>query len=326
MTFHPLEGPGRTTAALRWTAAGMLVLAAHAVAGWWVLRHPISNVTPPELAQGITIDLEPIAVPQNAPEPSQTLASGTAAAPQAAATPEPPPVPAEAPPAPEPLPPTQPELPSPDPAPAPEPPPPSVEEPKPAPLPPPEQPPVSMPATTAPSEAVLAAPPPSPPRPMQPPKPKPKPQPPKPDPRRVAREMAERKERAERREQQRAARDEARAQTQARQERDAGGQSTQAATPSSASSGAAVASWRGQVVAHLNGFKPASPSGTGGTVRVAFSVDRNGRVLSASLAGSSGDGALDEAAVAMVRRASPVPAPPAELGGRVSLAVPVRFR
>jgi protein TonB len=61
-------------------------------------------------------------------------------------------------------------------------------------------------------------------------------------------------------------------------------------------------------------------------VQVAFSIDRAGRVLSARLAGSSGHPALDEEAVSMIRRASPVPAPPAGFGGgTVSLAVPVRF-
>jgi protein TonB len=50
-------------------------------------------------------------------------------------------------------------------------------------------------------------------------------------------------------------------------------------------------------------------------------------VLSARLTGSSGDTALDEEAVSMVRRASPVPAPPSGVGGggAIVLAVPVRF-
>ena len=48
--------------------------------------------------------------------------------------------------------------------------------------------------------------------------------------------------------------------------------------------------------------------------------------MSAALAGSSGDSGLDAAAVAMVRRASPVPPPPPELGARISLTVPVHFQ
>ena len=87
-----------------------------------------------------------------------------------------------------------------------------------------------------------------------------------------------------------------------------------------------MATWRREVMARLNAAKPPSPNGTTGTTSVAFSVDRGGRVISASVANSSGDAGLDGAAVAMVRRASPLPVPPAELGGRVSLSVPVRFR
>jgi protein TonB len=87
-----------------------------------------------------------------------------------------------------------------------------------------------------------------------------------------------------------------------------------------------VASWRGTLVAHLNRFKRFPPGGSTGVATVAFTIDRSGRVVGASLVGSSGDAALDAEAVAMVRRASPVPAPPAGVGGgSISLTVPVRF-
>lgn len=86
------------------------------------------------------------------------------------------------------------------------------------------------------------------------------------------------------------------------------------------------ASWRGTMLAHLNRYKRFPSGASPGTVQVAFSIDRSGRVLSARLVSGSGDAVLDEEAVAMVRRASPVPAPPAGLGGStVMLAVPVRF-
>jgi protein TonB len=63
------------------------------------------------------------------------------------------------------------------------------------------------------------------------------------------------------------------------------------------------------------------------TATVAFTVDRSGRVLSARLAGSSGDSILDQEAVALARRVSPVPPPPANVGngGSILLSVPVRF-
>lgn len=87
------------------------------------------------------------------------------------------------------------------------------------------------------------------------------------------------------------------------------------------------ASWRGSLMAHLNRHKR-FPSGSAGTgvVTVAFTIDRSGRVLSAQLARGSGDSALDAEAVSLPRRASPVPAPPPDVGGgTVTLAVPIRF-
>ncbi|CAM5216289.1 hypothetical protein ARD30_01930 [Bosea thiooxidans] len=98
------------------------------------------------------------------------------------------------------------------------------------------------------------------------------------------------------------------------------------AAGASAASPAANASWRGSLIAHLNRFKRFPNGASPGTVQVAFSIDRGGRVLSARLVRGSGDSALDEEAVAMIRRASPVPAPPDGLGGgSIALAVPIRF-
>lgn len=87
------------------------------------------------------------------------------------------------------------------------------------------------------------------------------------------------------------------------------------------------ASWRGALMAHLNRNKryPSGAAGTG-TVTVAFTINRSGRVLSARLVRSSGDPVLDAEAVSLPRRASPVPAPPPNVGsGSVTLAVPIRF-
>ncbi len=87
------------------------------------------------------------------------------------------------------------------------------------------------------------------------------------------------------------------------------------------------ASWRGALMAHLNRHKRFPPGATGtGTAIVAFTIDRSGRVLSARLVRGSGDAALDTEAVALARRASPVPAPPPNVGsGSIILAVPIRF-
>lgn len=100
---------------------------------------------------------------------------------------------------------------------------------------------------------------------------------------------------------------------------------TNAAPTSGTASSMSIATWRGTVMAHLNRRKR-YPGGGGGTSTVAFTIDRSGRVLSARLIRSSGSAVLDREAVALARRASPVPAPPANIGrSRIVLTVPVRF-
>lgn len=98
-----------------------------------------------------------------------------------------------------------------------------------------------------------------------------------------------------------------------------------AAPSSGTASAASIATWRGTVIAHLNRLKRA-PGGRRGTSTVAFKIDRNGRVLSARLVRSSGNSALDREALALVRRASPVPRPPRNISGSsLWLTAPVRI-
>jgi len=85
------------------------------------------------------------------------------------------------------------------------------------------------------------------------------------------------------------------------------------------------ATWRSALLAHLNRYKRFPPGGAGGTAQVVFTVNRAGNVLASRLVRSSGDTALDQEAVAMMHRASPVPPPPPEMGGNVTLVVPVHF-
>jgi periplasmic protein TonB len=60
------------------------------------------------------------------------------------------------------------------------------------------------------------------------------------------------------------------------------------------------------------------------TLRVVF--DRTGHVVSAEIAKSSGDAVFDDAALAMLRRADPVPAPPPVVADHgLSFAMPVLF-
>jgi protein TonB len=87
------------------------------------------------------------------------------------------------------------------------------------------------------------------------------------------------------------------------------------------------ASWKSELVAQLNRHKryPSGATGTG-TATIAFTLNRSGEVTSARLVGSSGDSALDQEALALPRRASPLPAPPAGLPGTsFALNVPIRF-
>jgi protein TonB len=93
---------------------------------------------------------------------------------------------------------------------------------------------------------------------------------------------------------------------------------------------AAISSYQAQVLAHLSRHRVYPPeardSGTTGIARVQFALGRDGRVLSVSLVGGSGERILDEAALDMVRRASPFPSFPTGLAqSRMDFAAPIRF-
>ena len=63
-----------------------------------------------------------------------------------------------------------------------------------------------------------------------------------------------------------------------------------------------------------------------GVATLRFTMHRDGTVIAWRIERSSGHEDLDAAVGAMIRRASPLPAPPPELpGDPVELAVPVRF-
>jgi protein TonB len=60
--------------------------------------------------------------------------------------------------------------------------------------------------------------------------------------------------------------------------------------------------------------------------RVAFNMDREGKVMSARIAASSGSSAFDEEALELVKRAQPYPPPPAVLpGAEIPIVVPIWF-
>ena len=98
---------------------------------------------------------------------------------------------------------------------------------------------------------------------------------------------------------------------------------------SSASNAAAAAAaardYRSMVYSHLVRFKRNSSAGEG-TVTLSFALGRQGQLLSSGIARSSGNSALDQEALAMVRRASPYPPFPSEMTkSREAFTAPVRF-
>lgn len=63
-----------------------------------------------------------------------------------------------------------------------------------------------------------------------------------------------------------------------------------------------------------------------GTVRVRFTVERSGAVVSPRIERSSGHALLDQAALELLRRVSPLPPLPPELGARLDLVVPIAYQ
>ena len=91
---------------------------------------------------------------------------------------------------------------------------------------------------------------------------------------------------------------------------------------SAAASASAARMWGAMVRGAIQGR--ARSVGAAGTATVRFTVSRSGRVLGASLAGSSGNGSIDAAAVAAASGSLP-PAPPEFTGAQQSFTLPVRF-
>jgi protein TonB len=106
---------------------------------------------------------------------------------------------------------------------------------------------------------------------------------------------------------------------------------TSAASPGQGASIArAQATWQKTLVRHLERFKrypeAARSRRAQGEVIVAFTLDRSGQIVTSRVTHSSGSRALDEEALAVLQRASPLPAPPGELPGPFDLSLPIQFR
>lgn len=102
----------------------------------------------------------------------------------------------------------------------------------------------------------------------------------------------------------------------------------QAAPSSSSAPSTAQRTWQSELLSHLGRYKKypeaARRRGTEGVNKLRFVVDANGKVLSYEIVGASGSAALDRATLEMIRRAQPLPAPPAELlkGGSLEIVAP----
>lgn len=90
-----------------------------------------------------------------------------------------------------------------------------------------------------------------------------------------------------------------------------------------ASGNAAASNYPGRVMQRLSRV-PRPRAGARGTVVVAFRVSGGGGLAGVSVARSSGSGALDRAAVNMIRSAAPFPAPPP--GARRSFSISIEGR
>lgn len=92
----------------------------------------------------------------------------------------------------------------------------------------------------------------------------------------------------------------------------------------------ALPNWKSQLVAQLERNKRYPPEaqshGEQGVAQLAFNVDRNGGVHNAHIARSSGSSVLDQATLALVARAAPLPPPPPEVtGNQIPISVPIRY-
>lgn len=89
------------------------------------------------------------------------------------------------------------------------------------------------------------------------------------------------------------------------------------------------AGWQKELVAHLNRYKRYPPSAARRSIEVvvSFTLDRAGRVVAANVVKGSGDASFDDAALSMMKRADPVPQPPARVADEgLTFTVPVVFR
>jgi TonB family protein len=98
--------------------------------------------------------------------------------------------------------------------------------------------------------------------------------------------------------------------------------------PASSTEATDLAAWYRELAVHIRKYVryPADRPGQTAMVVVTFRLERTGHVVSAEVLKSSGDAVFDDAALAAVRRADPVPPPPPYVAERELLfRLPVNF-
>jgi periplasmic protein TonB len=92
----------------------------------------------------------------------------------------------------------------------------------------------------------------------------------------------------------------------------------------------AVPNWKSRLVATLERNKRYPPEararGEQGVAQLAFTIDRRGGVHHARIVRSTGSSLLDDATLALIERAQPLPPPPPEIAGaEIAIVVPIRY-
>ncbi|MDB6048606.1 MAG: TonB, C-terminal [Pseudomonas sp.] len=101
--------------------------------------------------------------------------------------------------------------------------------------------------------------------------------------------------------------------------------------PSPPSDSNAKRTWQSDLQQHLGKFQrypeDARRRNITGTTKLSFEVDPNGKVVSVSIAQSSGNASLDRATLEMIRRAQPLPKPPNEIlrNGSIEVTAPFNY-
>ncbi|MFZ0196271.1 MAG: energy transducer TonB [Pseudolabrys sp.] len=95
-------------------------------------------------------------------------------------------------------------------------------------------------------------------------------------------------------------------------------------------SAAQVASWHRRIAQQVEQHKGYPPSARArhetGTAQLAFTLDRNGKVITNRIVRTSGSATLDQETIDTVRRAQPFPPPPPNMPGETfDFTVPIRF-